>query len=127
MSSSLKRGTFIPPLTMNTTSQLMLSHTCYCTHCHTLKLTHPTHTTHPTPHTSHFAWHLLLFHIVIFIPQNRNLFVCILINSSLKTPQTPAEEIKMDGMVVCYSIIYTLPLTVQPLTFELSGAPTATG
>jgi len=32
-----------------------------------------------------------------------------------------AEEIKMDVLVVCYSII-VIPLTVQPLTFELSEA-----
>ena len=38
LSSSLTRGTFIPPSMMTTTSQLTLSHTCYCTHCHTLTL-----------------------------------------------------------------------------------------
>ena len=103
LSSSLTRGTFIPPSMMTTTSQLTLSHTCYCTHCHTLTL-HTLHTSH-TPHTSHFAWHLFLFHIITFITHNRNLFcvynVIVVINC-LKTLQTPAEEIKMDMLVVCY-------------------------
>ena len=48
-----------------------------------------------------------------------------MINSCLKTLQTPVEEIKMDMLIMCYSV-YTRPLTVQPLTFELSDAPAAT-
>jgi len=50
------------------------------------------------------------------------------INSCLKTLQTPTEEIKMDVLVGCYSVLIILytHLTVQPLTFELSEAPAAT-
>ena len=102
LSSSLTRGTFTPPSMMTTTSQLTLSHTCYCTHCHSLTLHtfHTPHTSH-TLHTLHFAWHLFLFRIMTFITKNRNLF-CVhvtVINFCLKTLQTPAEEIKVDMLV----------------------------
>ena len=76
LSSSLTSGTFTPPLTMTTASQLMLSHICYCTHCHTLTL----HTSH-TPHTVHFAWNLFCVYITV-------------INSCLKTLQTLQKKSK---------------------------------
>ena len=113
---------------MTTTSQLTLSHTCYCTHCHSLTLhtSHTPHTSH-TLHTLHFAWHLFLFRIMTFITKNRNLF-CVhvtVINFCLKTLQTPAEEIRVDMLVnlraiaTCISQSNHWPLNWVKLQFQL--------
>ena len=105
LSSSLTRGTFTPPLT--TTSQLMLSHICYCTHCHTLTL----HISH-IPHTPHCTLCL-------------ELVLCVRNCDQLLSEDFKHCRRNQNGRSSCVLSIIVIPLTVQPLTFELSEAPAA--